>query len=313
MPGTMSDAERHDIMAVDPDEDVSPTDLSFDVLRSGLESDDATVRTHAARVAAAASRDDPAGLAPVVPDLTDRLSDEQNVVAYQSLIALSNLAEEEPDMLADSIGALVEVLDSDLPLIGSLASRTLGYVALERPDLFTDQVEALVAAAAIEPTGILEDEDLAEADWFDQSQYDHVAQLDQEKETRGVYRRKIIAKLLVEVAEDDPEALVPYVDEFVALLDDDDAGVVASCTDVLGAVARADPDAAGDLVDPLCDCLDHHDQGVVVNAVTALGYAGDPAAIEPLRELADGADDDDRAFEDDVYALADETAAFLED
>lgn len=307
----MSDAQRHDIMAVDPDEESDLEGVSLETLRSGLRSDDDKVRTHAARVAAAAARADPTTVGDLVPTLVDRLGDDQNVVQHQCLRAFSMLSREEPERVEPAVPSLVAALDHDLPLLATVASQTLGYVALERPDLFTDHVEALVAATDIEPSGLYDEAELAEADWFDQHKGEYFLRTNAEVENRDVFRRKILAHLLVEVAEYEPAAFVPHVSRFVELLDDEDDGVVAASTDVVASIAREDSDAAAEAFDALCSLLDHGDQGVVVSAVTALGYLGNPDAVGPLRALATG--EGGRDFPEEVRELAAETAEFLED
>lgn len=307
----MTEQSTHEIMTVEMDDGVPTEPVSVETLQSGLESDTASVRTEAARVAAGVAERDPETVVTVLPTLIDLLDDDQRVVVYQTAMALSVVAEDHYDELEPAIDPLVELTTHELKLIRLLAARTLGFIALERADLFVEHVGDLVEATIEEPEGVFDDEELREHVDNDRVR-GGFRQVNTQHELRQMYTRNVTVNLLIEVAEHDPTAMEPHVDTFVELLGDDDPGIARGSAEILGYVAReevADLDAA---VDPLVDLLDHFDESVVATAITTLGFVGDPAAAESLWQLADERDDEDADHPADLYDLAAETADFLD-
>lgn len=303
----MSDTEQHDVMAIRLEEGVPVGDVDLGAVRSGLQSDRNTVRIHAAEVAAGIATDDSDEAAVLVPDLAHALDDELRTVVYQTTIATTQIAEDHPLALEPAIDPLVDTLDHDLPLVRTLAARSLGFVALERPDLFVEHVDTLVDVTRRETEDVVSEDAVTRAD-LDPEQRQSLQQINKESQIRQLVTRAITANLLVEVAAYDPDALAPYADEFVELLDDDDTSVAVPSADVVATLAEADVADLSHAVDPLCDLLDHEDEGLAANAVTALGFVGDARAVGPLRDLA-AADDAD----EDLRELADRTAGFIDD
>jgi HEAT repeat protein len=308
----MTEPVTHEIMEIEGDDEGVPVGpVSPDVLRSGLESENASVRTRAATVASGLTETDEETVVAVIPELLEALYDEQRVVIYQSLMALSQVAEDEADQLEPEIDRLVELTVHDLALIRMIASRTVGYVALERPELFTDHVETLVEATVKEPEAVFEDETLAE-EIDNPERMDAYQEVNQQEETRQSYTRNVTINLLIEVAEYDASCLEPYADDLVGLLKDQDATVSRGAAEIVGKIARENPDAVEGAVDPLVDMLSHHDESIVATAITALGFIGDSDAVEPLEALADEGDQDEAPHSQDLYDLAAETATFLD-
>lgn len=299
----MTDATSHEILSVDPEDGVDPDDVSLAALRSGLDSDDDQVRTHAAKVAAVLAQSDVDAVADLLDALADRLEDQWNVVVYQTMIALHTVAEERPGDLEPVVPEVVGVLHRDLPVLKVLTARTLGHVAVDDAGTLTDHVEVLVDAVREEPDDILDRENLEEATREDHTYHERV---NREGQTQQTLAREIVANVLVEVTEADPAAVEPHVSSVIDLLGDDDGAVVSASADVVGTIGRADAAAVADAVDPLCDLLDHRDEAVAANAISALGYVGDPAAVDPLREVAE-----DEARDEELRELAADTADFL--
>lgn len=301
----MTDAGSHAIETVDLEDGVPTTEVSPETIRSGLASDRPTVRSKAATVAAGLTQRDPAVLYDLAPVLMDSLDDDQRVVRYQSLIALSHVAEDDPGALGPAIDRLVALLSAELPVVRLLAARILGFVVLEQPEALTAHVEALLAAARDEPADVLDPDEI------ENTVAEAHGRRSVETVTREVQRQQSLARdtlvnVLVEVAEHDPEALAAHVPALADLLADDHAGVVTAAADVCRILAETDPETVAPAVEPLCDVLEKPDDSVVATAVPALGYAGDPTAIEPLRAVAD---DEGRSAE--LRDLAAETADFL--
>lgn len=305
----MTDATTHEIMSVELDEDDPPEDVSVETVRSGLESEDNLVRAHAAHVAAGLTAGDLDAAKEVLPTLIDCLDDERTAVVVQCSVALTVIAEDEPSLLEPAVSSLVDLLDHDLSIVRSHAARILGLVALEHPEYLRDYVDVFVEAISREPTKPIDRETLAEK--TDGMKWDDgLEQINRDEEERQVFTRGVAANLLVEVAELDPSLVESHVPRFISLLDDVDLRVVLACVEILGTIAEEDPDAVTEAVGPLEELLTHDDETVVANAIMTLGFIQDPATVEPLRELADGHQAQER--DDDLRELAAETADFIE-
>lgn len=302
----MTDATSHDILSIDVEPEEFVSDVPVDVLRSGLESDDEKVRRHAARVAASLSEDELETVVEVVPQVTDCLGSESRVIASKSAIALSIVAEERPAELEDAVAPLVDLLVDDLALLRVYASRALAHVSLEHPEFLLGTEETLVAALGLEPEVPMDREKLREETPTAEN-FESLDRYNVEEERRQIAARSVAANLLVEVADLEPERLVPYAQYVVEALDSKRPTVVLASLDVLGQVARIDADAASPAVEPVSEYLEASDDQLAATAVTTLGYIGDGRSVEPLRELAV---DDDR--DQDVRELAEETATFIE-
>lgn len=304
----MTDADDADIMDVSVSPGEPASGVPVETLRAGLASDDPGVRLHAANVASFVPRDEAETLEAVVPELVALLdADQQEVTIYQSTIALAVLSEEHPEALEPAVERLVELLGHDMSLIRSMSATSLTNVAMDRPALVADAVETLVSVTATEPANAVEREHLDNPD-LELDQRESLQALDWEEGVRQQVARDVAANLLVEVATEDPERIHPYRDELVGVLEEGPLSVRTAVADVFAQIAREDPDAAAPAVDALCDLLEYPNVSLVATAVTALGFVGDEAAVEPLRELAD-----DEEREDDLRDLASQTADFIAD
>lgn len=303
----MTDVETHDIMAVEVGPDDPAEDVPVETLRSGLKSDESTVRMHAVNVASFVPREQIETLKAVREELFDLLEDEYGVVVYQATIALSLIAEDEPALVEPAIPRIVELLDGDHTTAATIAAQILGYVALEHPEMLIGEVDRLLARTAQPTRAIVDEETVAEQD-RDRTEENPLKHVNYEGQSRQRRTRDITANLLVEVAEHDPTVLLDHVDTIVDILEDDDVVVVTAMADVVSALAREDRSAVTPAVDPLVSHLDRADDTLVATVVTALGFVGDPAAIEDLRALSN---DEDRP--EDLRDLAAETADFIED
>lgn len=302
----MTDATHHDILDVTVGSDDPADDVPVETLRSGLQSDDGGVRLHAANVASFVPREEVETLKAVLPALIDCLDDDKRVIVYQSTIALSLVAEDEPELLEDTVPRLVELLEHDLSLARTMAAKCLGHVALDHPEYFADQVDELVAATATAPTEVIDPDHIENPD-LDRAQRETLRGIEREEGVREQFAREITANLLVELAEYDPALLEPHTETLADLLSGENVPVTTAIADVVAAMAREEPAVVDDAVEPLCAVLDHVDERLVATAVSALGFIGDPAAVDPLRELAD-----DEERDEDLRDLATETADFLE-
>lgn len=312
----MTDVPTEDLAALDP-ETLSAAEVPVEQVRAGLASEDNQVRTHAAQVVAALAADDAAAARPLVPDLAAALGDERTVVNRECAAALAAVAEASPADARPAVDPLVAVLDDDVPVVRLYAAGAVRPVAAAHPEWFAPHVERLLALMAASPTDPTAGHGEGPTD--DPHLRERVAQVGAEERRRQLAARTIVANVVLAVAQTDPEALTPHVDALVDLVRDAEGAVLAAAAGALAAVAETDPDAvvAAGAVDPLRDCLTVPDRDVLVHAVTALGYVGDPAAVDDLRAFAAGddpladADGSGGVADDDLRELAAETADWL--
>lgn len=301
----MTDAPDHEVLAVDLDDDGRPEEeVPLDVVRSGLANDDDQVRARAATVGAGVALRDRDRAADLAPALCEGVRDDHSVVVYKSVLALSFVAEDYPDRVKPAVGRLVELLDHEVPNVRTRAARTLAAVVDDDPGAFTDHVDGLVDGLYRELDDVVDTRAAGETRTKSQAQKIH--RLNREYKLDRAEANQSAAGVLVEVADHDPAALAAHVPDLVELLSVHDVAVLTAVVDALGSVAEHDPDAVAEAVDPLVDLLDHPNDGVVATAAAALGFAGDPAAVDPLRTVAS---DEDR--HEDLRDLAEETADFL--
>lgn len=303
----MSDATSHEVLEIEVEEDEPLEGVSPSVLRSGLESEDPMVRAHAARVAEAVAVGDEETILEVLPTVIDRLDDDRRVVVTKCAIVLSVVAEDHPEALEPAVPGLVELLLHEMSLIRILASKALGYVAVDHPEFLLDNEDVLIDATLLEHREDVIDRDTLYEETDSHTNFEVINQQNVDEDARQMVTRQAAANLLVEVGELEPERLVPETDRIAEGLADQNPSVVAACLDVLGQIAREDRAAVAEHSDAIVECLDRPDGPTVASAVATLGYARDPAAVEPLRDLAA---DEDR--DEDLRELAAETAAFID-
>lgn len=299
----MTVTNHEDLKGVDP-ETFSVGDVPVDVILSGLESDDNLVRKRAATLNAALAAEDVDLVLDHVDLMLDLLDDERAVVVRETVVALMWVAEEHPEALENTVGDLVGVLRHDLPLIQNYGSQAVRLLAAEHPEWFVPHVEALLDVIEDERMNQLTEDDLAKMDQETAEQY---RGLDREEDKRHMATRTVAGHVVIEAADVDPEAVAPYADRLIDLLTHDSLGTRTWSAATIGNLAQYDRNLVTGAVAPLCDMVDNSDEMAAANAITALGHVGDERAVEPLRDAT--ADD---GVDEDVRALASETADFLE-
>ncbi|WP_459194643.1 HEAT repeat domain-containing protein [Halosimplex sp. J119] len=304
----MSDGSSEPLSGVDL-ESLTATDVDRDEVRAALESDNPVVRQRGTRVCATLSARDVDAIRPLAADLLARLDDESLAVARHAGTALVSLSDAYPGELPSDVEPVVGFAESDLGGVRMVGARILGNLVVDHPDAVAPYVDRIVAAVA-NSEGTYEQSDLeghAEAaQEADDVAAENVVQANKEEAQKRVVARAALANIVVAVAEDDPGAVAPLVDEVVPLLDDPDPNVVGAALDTFGALAEADPDSVASAVDAVADCLDHDDEMLRARAIRTLGFAGATEAADRLRTVAETDGDED------VRDLAAETAEFLE-
>ncbi|GKZ14480.1 HEAT repeat domain-containing protein [Haladaptatus sp. T7] len=293
--------DNDEITALDP-ETVSPGDVDTEGLRAALEREDNLVRTHAARLVSAVAERDLDSVEPLVPTLVGALDDDRIVVLRESLVVLAAIAEDSPEAVREAIPSLCSLLEHETPLIPALASEVVRVLAVERAEWFVPHVGELVTAMETEPT----DPTAGGADAFsnDAEPRAHVTDVYREELRRQITARTVVANVVYEVATIDPESVRPHASRFVALIEAGSGAVLSASVCAVNMISEANPEAVENAVEPLCDRLSVPDRAVQVHAVSALGNVGDPTAVEPLREFADG----DAPLDDEIRSLARTTA-----
>lgn len=302
----MSDPYAHEIMSID-EATASPEQVPTGALESALGHDENLVRTRGAKVAAAVVGDDPEMVAQHTSQLIANLDHERTNVVVHSALALASVIETAPDRAAEAVGPIVALLDEDPPIVQSAASQFVRTSITEAPEAFLPHVDQLVERTLQPPAEMIPEDAIAATE--DDNRREIMQDVNEDEGRRQWATRLVTANMLAELARVEPTAVAPHIADLSALLDpeSDDVGVTTTVADLVGTVAEHDPALADDAVDPLIGVLDHYDDPTVATAVTALGFLDDPAAVGPLRAVAD---DDER--DADLRELAAETATFVE-
>ena len=290
---------------VDP-ETATVADLSVTAVERALESDDPLVRQHATGVCVQAAVDDPAAMGSFVDVLVDALDDESVVVAQKAAAALVPIAAAAPDEFGNAGGELLALYQHDLSTARAYGAKLLGTLAVERPAVLVDHVDAVVDALDAPTEELDAVSTAADSEPVDDEVRAAMSRHDDAELEREQASRETVANVVVAVAEAHPEAVAPHLDRIADVTPDAPTVVAAAFVDAIATVAQADPDAARDTTAVLLDCLDHDHPMVRGRAVRALGFLGDDATVDHLREVA--AEDAD----EDVRSLAAETADFVE-
>lgn len=299
----MAVTDLEELKAVDA-EAFSVGDVPVDLIVAGLESDDNLVRKKAATLNAALAAEDVELVLDHLDRTFDLLDDERAVVIRETVVALMWVAEERPDALEDGVADLVGVLTHDLPLIQNYGAQAVQLLGAERPEWFVPHVESVVDVVEHERINPLSDDGVEKMNQDTAEQY---RELNHAEDRRHMAARTVAGHVLIELSDIDPAAVAPHADRLVDLLSHDSLGTRTWSAAAIGNLAQYDADLVADAVDPLGELAANSDEMAAANAVTALGHIGDDGAVEPLREAAD-----DDSVDEDVRALASETADFLE-
>ncbi|MFB6074994.1 MAG: HEAT repeat domain-containing protein [Haloarculaceae archaeon] len=298
----MTDAETAPVMDIDPDE-VTPGTVDYDAVRAGFHHEEGLVKNRAADVTTALAEADIDAVDPLLEDVIAALEDDNVNVVKKATAVLSVVAEEDPDRLEDAVGPLVRTLDHDLPLIQTFAVRALRPIAMEHPEWFGPHVGELADRVEEGRHHMVDAEDPD----VDQEVRQTLSKINASEGRKQLIAYSVAANLIVEVAEVDPDAVLPHVDHLVEMLDDVTPVAAGTIAEALGRIARDDPEAVAHAVDPLTEWVDYADEAIAGRVIRALGYIGDPAAAPAIRAVAE---DEDR--DEDLRDLARETADFLE-
>lgn len=282
----------------------TPAELTDAQLRRALTAEDPLVRQDAGDACVDLATESPDAMAEYVDVVAVALADDSVVVAQKAAAALVAIAEARPDAVADVAGALVGLYDRDVSTAKAYGAKLLGTVAVEHAESVAPHVEPLVAALAADDTGT---QGVADSLPADAEVHGQLRQQDKTERKRAQAARETVANVIVAVAEADPDAVAPIVDDVLDAAEGASPLVLGALLDAVGAVAAADPETVSAHVPRLAAHLDADHAFVRGRAITALGHADDASVVPQLRSLA--ADDPDA----DVRALAAETADWLAD
>lgn len=306
----MSDAGESPLADVRPG-NVEPAEVDVSEIREAFDSADPLVRQRASRACETLVTEDVEAVRPLVTDLGSHLHDDSTAVVRTALSALTDLAARDPSALESCLGDLVAVVEADLNGVRLDGARCLGALAAERPDVCVPHVRRLVEEVVSRDglDGVDASPDTVADPATRQTIRDH--QIAERRD--GQAARALLANVVAATAEAVPAALHDETASFVELLSVDDPLVVCAGLTALAAVARDDPSAltptgTGDVSveEALVDCLEHDARPVRARAIETFGFLGTESAVPILRYAAEADPDED------VAALARETAAFLE-
>lgn len=209
-----------------------------------------------------------------VSELADLLTAEEDYVRGRALRTVVRLTEAYPGDGVTLIDPLTECLSDDH--LRDDAALALGNVADEDPNAVADVLPALVAVLEDEGTIRVNVtyalESIAEADPAALAQEGILDRLFSLLDDGTTEVRVNVTKTLGDVATADPEAVCSGAEGIRERLDDESPAVRKNAAYALGAAGAACPDevlaAAGDLI----ELTDHEDPGVRAAAAYALGY-----------------------------------------
>ncbi|WP_049971715.1 HEAT repeat domain-containing protein [Haladaptatus cibarius] len=191
--------------------------------------------------------DDPSALKPLVPTLSEFLTDDERSVRLTTAKLLVAIAETEPDAVVPVVSTLGERLadDEEFYYVRARSAEALGYVAREHPE--TVASPAVVADLHV---GLSFDESavkkkLAKAlehiALGDPTRLKHqVSTLATHLDDESELVRYHLCTVVVVVGCESPESVADATDSLVAQLDDESAHVRGRAVEALGVLARAD-------------------------------------------------------------------------
>lgn len=300
MSGT-SDAPLEEVVL----DDVRPERIDPADVRAALESPRPLVRQRGARVCASLAETDVERVRPFVDDLGQRLHDENPGVVQATAGTLTEVASADPDAVAGVVTHAAALADADLAGVQLAGAELLAAVATQRPTHCVPVVGTLLDSLD-RPMTTADGESVADC-IEDRATQRTVRQHEQEERQHEQVARQLLANVVVAVADADPDAVADHVEAVAPLTDHEDLVVRGAALDTLALVAQTTPTAVDPVADDVVACLDAESTVVRARAVKTLGYLGDEQYVEPLRQVA-AADPDQ-----DVAALADETATFLQE
>lgn len=274
-------------------------------LEASLTASDPTERQRAARAVERLAASDADRATELVDDLLPLLEDESVAVVRAAAEALVPIANARPEPLCADLDRLVELVAFDTAAIALAGAGILVPVAVEQPEAVAAHVGRLLE--------ILDDGEVpAGADELPDSvdlaaTREAIRNVVAEERERQRYVRETVANVVVAAAEADPTCLASEVDLLERRLADSNPVVVGGAVDALGLLGEIDTDAVAPARASLLACLDHDAPTVRARTVRTLGLIGDRESIERVSEVAETDPDED------VRALAAETAAFLAD
>lgn len=289
-----------------------PESVDIDTVVGLLDAERGTVRDLALHTLLFVAVDDPDRVAAIGDRVVERLDDEFPVAGSKAAGVLAKISETHPDAVRPAVPALVEKLGEQPPRTGHRAMRALCPFLRDDPTVFVPEADALVdvliglpevwAPTPSELRDLPEGRREATRNLLS-SRQSEIAQ--DVARTNGI--RAFAAHTLVEVSKLQPGAVTGRLDELSPALSNEPALARAATLDVIANVAKTDPPATAPAIEAVIERLEDDTEFVRAHAVRTLGFAEASEAIEPLRSLAERADDDA------LGELASQTVAWLED
>jgi len=208
------------------------------------------VRQTAAKKMAKIAEEDPSEAIDYVPRAVTLLDDEDQEVVEKAALFLAKVGEEYPEEMKPSVTELTQVQDEREVFVA--VSNAIGTVVKEYPSVGLPFVDVYFELL------------------------DH---------SSNRIRNNALA-MLVDIAEDHPDAVKERIPEYVELLEDEDKYVRYNAVSVLARIAKREPDAVreNDSIDQeyFVDMLSSEHEPMRENSCWLLGYIG---AVEAIPEM----------------------------
>jgi HEAT repeat protein len=284
--------------------DVTPESVDSSAVLAALAADRAPVRQRGARVCETLAADDVDAVRPFVDALGRALHDDDPGVVQTAAAALTEVTTTDPDAVTGVLDDAATLADATLGGVQVAGAQLLAAVARQRPSHCTPIVGTLLDRLASLPA--TDDGQSVAACVDDRVTQRTIQQHEQVERQHEQVARQVFANVVVAAAEADPSAVSGHVETVAELTTVEDPVVRGAALDVLAAVGQESPCAVDPVADVVVACLDADEHVVRARAVQTLGHLQDERHVDVLREVAETDSDED------VAALADETAAFLD-
>jgi hypothetical protein len=275
-----------------------PGAVDLDVARELLTAEGNTTRNVTLKALAVTAVDDPGRVATMSDRIIEALDDPFPVARSTAAGALTVLARTHPGEVRPAVPKLIDQLDDQSPEFRFRVAGAVATVADAYPEAFADYGDELLDVLVHGPTV---DTDVDAVQGLDEpvggpsQRRDGIEQQLEQQEQRSQSTREIAASVLIDVAAHEPDDLAGRLSDVESLTTDSSPIVRGAMLEVLAEIAAADPDAVDPVLDAVLERLDDDAPFVRASAIEALRAAGDAAAVEPLREVAESDSDEEIA------------------
>ncbi|MFB6202181.1 MAG: hypothetical protein ABEI98_09245 [Halorhabdus sp.] len=281
-----------------------PSSVSIEEVRPYFEAEDEFTRKRAIDICQAIAYVEPERVVPLVPDLVAFAEDDFLAIKHAALGAISHIVQDEPDAVLDGIDTVAQSLDGETPLTRFLAAKSFGLLVAERPERVAEHLDALFAALAREGPEV--PEEIEQSTFGAPDEHEPVREEIGRNISQNENARQLAAKTIGAIVKDDPDAIVPYLEEVPTYVDDRDPIVSGAFVEIVSDLAAADYDLPDETAERVEATLPDGSTQLRARSLRALGYLSATDAVETIQDVAEDTDDDE------LEAFAEDTAEFLQ-